>query len=305
MKLKHIANDSSNSLFNLQPTSPSDSYPVLNVGNSEVTLVEPSLLQDPSLFLDRSTFRYELGVLNFESLKFIIDNFVLSWNRFKKQDLKWQYNYTTSYLYNRNLIPSLRLKEYTQPTSLTTSEESLIIQKAEELGYSNEDINEESLRYTFVSDNNFNKSLFVRNSQENNFQNKINKIENIYDVSENVLNSWKAIKDYSSREGSQITLDTEITEGSVCPIFFNNNEDTEIFNCFSGYIYFENAVDGELYKESFSINTEETCSSYVHDGLQIIIINPNSPSSLIKVVWDVNLISSAKIVKAKAHKLNN
>lgn len=309
MKLKQITKDTSSGVINLQNTSSSNLYPRLSVGTTVINMVPNFALQDPEDFLsgilNNTPFLLDNtpGLITFKSIKEIVEGFYMTWNRFRKGSVRFQYGYTTSYYYLPFLTPALRLKEYTQPTAISSGDETLIVNKAVELGYNSTSYSDTSYRKKRVYTSNTSTSQFSEDETEINSDIPEISSKSLQGVSESIQSSWNAVKNYSQIEGEIINLDTSITEGSVCPLYLTEGFETG-FNCVTGFVYFEDATNNDIYKESFSINTNTTSSTQVHDGIQVILTNPTTSNSVLKLVWDNSLVASAKIIRAKAHKLN-
>lgn len=300
MKFKQITKDNSSNIFNISNTSSNDLYPVLSLGTSPLTILPSFLMEDSNDFLDGFPAPPMGGLLNAKTLKEIIEGYYLRWNRYKiGSDYLAQYNYYNAYT---KKPWEQEVTEFIYPTQLSTEEDTLLRDKAIQMGYNREVVTDSSVRKGITYSTSTTKDTFTEVVDESTEVEALITSDDIYQVSEQVVKVWNAIRDYSTQEGGIINLDTELTEGAVCPVYYSEPLEAG-FNCVTGTIYLEDASTGDLYKEYFSIHSSETCASKVFDGgVQVVLTSLKSTSSVLKLTWDPNLVSTAKIVRAKVHK---
>jgi hypothetical protein len=308
MKLQSIARNSSTDLFNLDPRSTSNSYPVLELNSGEVDFINS---EDTICTLENYISKDFTKFVTVESLKSIVENFYTTQTRVSLSDtISFQNDTYTAYLQigeDRYETTSGDLN------NIGIEDRDNIVLKALELGYNTPE-SETSTREVKVlessgpaSNKTYSRGTLIETDFEEFNDRGDRGIDGIYKLVDEIDNFWESLRSLARSKGDVISVDLSKTLGSVAPVF-GDIEYESGYNVLSATILYEAlSSDGNsrvLYKESINMTAEETSASLGRSGVQLLWLKPETPYSTVKVVWDSSKVFSAKIDNIKFSKLN-
>lgn len=291
MKLNHIVRDSSTDLFYIDNTSITNSYPKLKLNSSTVNTVIEEVLYSLEYYKGKNFNKF----LQFSNLREIVDFFETNQVHTKVSTrIQAQVDLLKTYL----TVDGEKSKYEKPDNTLTESEKTILINKADELGMSDEILGGFSLRENTSYVGSEKKTFNVQTVEKFNPREDIT-YKDIY-TSLEILNSiWEKIVE-TTKDSEVIELDSSITYGNSLPLYSSIPFSPD-YKRLSGTIIYKEIGDDNIYKDSFSIEAEET-SVLNLESLQVLWVSPKTKNSLVKLVWDYEVIEEAFISNLKASK---